>query len=61
MNILKYKELKSKILKYIFRSWKDEPIQPHPLLKIIPPFILELIAYLMAIAIIVNIILLIFN
>jgi len=26
---------KNRVLKYVFRSWKDEKIQPHPRLRII--------------------------
>jgi len=45
-----------KIRAYIFRGWEDEPTKPHPRLKIIPPFILEAISYLIGLAIILNII-----
>lgn len=40
-----------KLLKYIFRSWRDEPIRPtHTGIKIIPPFLFEITGYLMLIA-----------
>jgi hypothetical protein len=35
-----------KIVAYIFRSWEDEPEPTHPRLRILPPFLLELLAYL---------------
>lgn len=39
-----------KILRYIGRSWKDEAAPPpHPLIKIIPPFLIELLGYLIVI------------
>lgn len=41
---------------YIFRSWRDEPGYTHPRIKIIPPFIIEAISYLIGIAIILKII-----
>jgi len=44
-----------KIVAYIFRSWEDEPGYTHPRLKILPPFFLELIAYLIGLAILYQI------
>jgi hypothetical protein len=44
------------IITYIFRGWEDEPTLPHPLIKIIPPFIIELVSYLIGIAIVLKII-----
>jgi hypothetical protein len=41
------------IIAYIFRGWEDEPNKPHKRIKIIPPFVLELIG----VAIIIKIIL----
>ena len=41
---------------YVFRGWEDEPTKPHPRLKIIPPFILEVISYFIGVAIILKII-----
>jgi hypothetical protein len=41
---------------YIFRGWEDETTIPHPRIKIISPFILEAISYLIGVAIIVKII-----
>lgn len=44
-----------KLLSYILRSWEDEPGAPtHPLIKILPPFILELLAYLLALSIVIK-------
>jgi hypothetical protein len=40
-----------KIVAYIFRSWEDEPGYTHPRLRILPPFLLELLAYLIGVAI----------
>lgn len=40
---------------YFFRGWKDEPGYTHPLIKIIPPFIIEAISYLIGVAIILKI------
>jgi len=45
------------IVAYIFRSWEDEPNYPHPKMRLIPPFFFELIAYLIALAILYKIIL----
>jgi hypothetical protein len=39
------REKLKKIVAYIFRSWEDEPGYTHPLLKILPPFFFELLAY----------------
>lgn len=44
-----------KIVAYIFRSWEDEPGYTHPRLKILPPFFLELLAYLIGLAILYQI------
>jgi hypothetical protein len=41
---------------YIFRGWEDEPTKPHPRIKIIPPFTIEAISYLIGVAIILKII-----
>jgi len=49
------REKLKKIVAYIFRSWEDEPGYPHPRLKILPPFFFELIAYLIALAILYQI------
>jgi len=45
----------TKIKRYIFRGWDNEPTNPHPRLKILPPFFLEIISYLIGIAIIYQI------
>jgi len=39
------------IVAYIFRSWEDEPGYTHPRLRILPPFLLELLAYLIGLSI----------
>ena len=44
-----------KIVAYIFRSWEDETGYTHPLLKILPPFFFELLAYLIGLAILYHI------
>ena len=51
-----------KIVAYIFRSWKDEPgYYTHPRIKILPPFLWELLVYLMVIALLLSIGLTIFK
>lgn len=45
-----------KILAYIFRSWEDEPGSTHPRLRILPPFLLELLAYLIGLAILYQVV-----
>jgi len=45
-----------KIVAYIFRSWEDEPGYTHPRLRILPPFLLELLAYLIGLAILYQIV-----
>jgi hypothetical protein len=49
------KEKLKKIVAYIFRSWEDEPGYTHPLLKILPPFFFDLLAYLIGLAILYQI------
>jgi hypothetical protein len=49
------REKLKKIIAYIFRSWENEPTLPHPGLKIIPPFFLELLAYLIGLSILYQI------
>jgi hypothetical protein len=44
-----------KIGAYIFRSWEDEPGYTPARLKILPPFLLELIAYLIGLFILYQI------
>lgn len=44
------------IITYIFRGWENEPGYTHPRIKIIPPFIIEAISYLIGVAIILKII-----
>jgi len=49
------REKLKKIVAYIFRSWEDEPGSTHPLLKILPPFFFDLLAYLIGLAILYQI------
>jgi len=49
------REVLKKIVNHIFRSWEDEPDLPHPALRILPPIFFELIAYLIALAILYKI------
>jgi len=49
------REKLKKILAYIFRSWEDSPGYTHPILKILPPFFFELLAYLIGLAILYQI------
>jgi hypothetical protein len=44
------------IVAYIFRSWEDEPELPHPRLRILPPFLLELLSYLIGLAILYQVV-----
>jgi hypothetical protein len=44
-----------KIIAYIFRSWDKEESYTHPGLKILPPFFLEAISYLICLSIIYQI------
>jgi len=46
------KEKLKKVVAYIFRSWEDETSPPpHPRMKIISPFMLEVILYLIVLSI----------
>lgn len=45
-----------KIVKYIFRGWENESINVHPKLKILPPILFDLLAFTIAIGILVNVI-----
>jgi hypothetical protein len=49
------REKLKKIVAYIFRSWEDEPGSTPTRLKILPPFLLELLSYLMGLAILYQI------
>jgi len=44
-----------KIVAYIFRGWEDEPTQIDRRVKLLPPFFLELLAYLIGLAILYQI------
>jgi hypothetical protein len=44
-----------KIIGYIFRGWDKEGPYIHPGLKILPPFFYELLAYLIALGILLQI------
>ena len=35
---------------YIFRRWEERPGYPHPGLRILPPFLLEALAYLIGLS-----------
>jgi len=51
-----------KIVAYITRSWDNEPgYYTHPRIKILPPFLWELLVYLMVIALLLYIGLTIFK
>lgn len=50
-----------KIVAYIFRSWDNEPEPPHPRLKILPPFLFELLAYLLGIVILYQLVVYLWN
>jgi hypothetical protein len=45
------REKLKKIIAYIFRSWDDGSGYTHPRLKKLPPFLLEILAYLIGLAI----------
>lgn len=49
------------IIAYIFRGWEDEPNLPHPGLKIIPPFIFEVLSYIIMTGIIFKIVTYLFS
>jgi len=49
------REKLKKIGAYLFRGWENEPGFTHPRLKILPPFLLELLAYLTGLAILYQI------
>jgi len=49
------KETLQRIRAYIFRGWDAEVNQPHTRLKILPPFLLDLLALLLAGAILYGI------
>lgn len=51
------REKLKKIVAYIFRSWEDEPTPPHPQMRFIPPFLFEIIVYLIGLTILYKIIL----
>jgi hypothetical protein len=40
-----------KVVAYITRSWRDEPTLHYPSLRIFSPFLIELLAYLIGLAI----------
>jgi hypothetical protein len=40
------KEKAQKVLKYIFRSWEDEPTEVDRRLRILPPFFYETLSWL---------------
>jgi hypothetical protein len=50
------REKLKKIVAYIFRSWEDEQKYIHSSLRILPPFLLELLAYLIGLSILYQIV-----
>jgi len=40
-----------KVINYITRGWEDEPKPPHPMLKWLPPFVFDVLAFLMLVSI----------
>jgi hypothetical protein len=44
------KEKAQKVLRYIFRSWEDEPSQVDSRLRILPPFFYEALSWLIFLA-----------
>jgi hypothetical protein len=50
------REKLKKIVAYIFRNWEDEPGYTFLRLKILPPFFLELLAYLIGLSILYQIV-----
>ena len=49
------REKLKKIIDYIFQSWEDEPIKPHPGIRVIPPFFFKVITILIIFSILYNI------
>jgi hypothetical protein len=49
------REKLKKIRDYIFKSWEDELIKPHPGIKLIPPFFFKVITILIIFSILYNI------
>jgi len=43
-----------RILRYIFRGWDKEDYNTHPGLKILPPFFYELLAYFIALGLLIQ-------
>ena len=50
------RDILKKLKEHIFRSWEDEPGYTHPVLKIVPPFIIEILSYFLGAIIIFKII-----
>lgn len=51
-----------KIIAYVTRGWDNEPGgAPHPRLKILPPFLIELLSYVLLITIIASILSWLYN
>jgi hypothetical protein len=34
-----------RIVKYVFRTWQEEPEPAHPLIKVLPPFFIDLLGW----------------
>lgn len=50
------KELIATALRHITRDWSEDERPPHPRLRIVPPFIIEALAYLLAVAVTINLV-----
>jgi hypothetical protein len=55
------KEKAKKIIAYITRTWEDEPRAPHPRLRILPPFVMDVMGYLFYILVIYSVVSLLFK
>jgi hypothetical protein len=44
-----------KIKKYVFRSWEEEPKKIDRRLQILPPFLIEILSYIIVISVIIQI------
>jgi hypothetical protein len=58
---LKKDTLLKKIIKYIFRSWNNEIGYVHPRMKLFPPIVYDIMAFLIIIAILINVFIWIYN
>jgi hypothetical protein len=44
-----------KIKKYVFRSWEEEPKKINRSLQILPPFLIEILSYIIVVSVIIQI------